>query len=169
MRFNSDDTVDVEPVPCRGETLAELERRTLLLYTEQRRDADAILQRQSDGTSDRMGPLREMRELAGDMRRTLAGQGDLDRFARLLHEGWELKRSLGFGTSLQKADEWYQTARRLGAQGGKLLGAGGGGFLLLMAPAETHETIREALGRPRELAFGVDRLGSRIIFISDRQ
>lgn len=168
IRFNPDDTVDVEPVPCRAETLKELESRILILYTEQQRDADSILQKQSDGTTGRMTELRRMRDLADSMRRALAGRGDLEEFARVLHEGWELKRSLGFGTSLQKADQWYQTARGLGAQGGKLLGAGGGGFLLLMAPRERHEAIREALGRPREVEFGVDRLGSRIIFISDR-
>jgi D-glycero-alpha-D-manno-heptose-7-phosphate kinase len=64
--------------------------------------------------------------------------------------------------------EWYQAARRAGAQGGKLLGAGGGGFLLVMAPPDRHEAIREALGRPRELKFEIDRRGSRVIFISDR-
>ena len=61
-----------------------------------------------------------------------------------------------------------QAARRAGAMGGKLLGAGGGGFLLVMAPRERHEAIREAVGRPREISFRIDRRGSRVIFISDR-
>jgi len=168
MRFRSDDTVDVEPVPCRADTLAELERRALLLYTQQQRDADRILEQQSAGTGERRSVLRAMRDLAGEMRFALAGKGDLDRFAALLHEGWELKRSLGFGISTQSVDDWYAAARRAGATGGKLLGAGGGGFLLLLAPPERHTAIREALGKPRELPFGVDRRGSRIIFISDR-
>ena len=166
--FNPDDSVDVEPVPCKAETLAELEQRALLVYTNQQRDADAILEQQSNGTRDRMSVLRDMRDLAGQMRQVIAGEGDLDEFARLLHTGWELKRSLGFGISNPEVDEWYDTARRAGAQGGKLLGAGGGGFILLLAPHERHEAIREALGRPRELEFGVDRLGSRIIFISEQ-
>ena len=168
MRFRSDDTVDVEPVPCRADTLAELERRALLLYTQQQRDADRILEQQSAGTGERRSVLRAMRDLAGEMRFALAGKGDLDRFAALLHEGWELKRSLGFGISTQSVDDWYAAARRAGATGGKLLGAGVGGFLLLLAPPERHTAIREALGKPRELPFGVDRRGSRIIFISDR-
>jgi len=168
MRFRSDDTVDVEPVPCRADTLAELERRALLLYTQQQRDADRILELQSAGTRERRSVLCAMRDLAGEMRLALAGKGDLDRFAALLHEGWELKRSLGFGISTQSVDDWYAAARRAGATGGKLLGAGGGGFLLLLAPPERHTAIREALGKPRELPFGVDRRGSRIIFISDR-
>ena len=165
IRFNPDDTVDVEPVPCRAETLDELERRTLLLFTGQTRSADEILQQQSTGTGDRMPVLRQMRDLADRMRRALAGDGDLVAFAELLHDGWELKRSLGFGISSGQVDEWYETARRNGATGGKLLGAGGGGFLLLIAPPWRHRSIREALGRPREIPFRVARHGSRNIFI----
>jgi len=166
IRFNPDDSVDVEPVPCRAATLAELEKRALLVYTNQQRDADQILKRQSEGTPERMDILRRMRELAAEMRETIAGDGELDEFARLLHRGWELKRSLGFGITNPRIDTWYEAARRAGAQGGKLLGAGGSGFLLLMAPPDRHEAIREALGRPRELQFSIDRLGSRIVFIS---
>ncbi len=68
---------------------------------------------------------------------------------------------------MQMVDEWYETAKRCGALGGKLLGAGGGGFLLLLAEPEAQGRIREALGNPRELEFGIDRAGSRVIFISD--
>ena len=168
IRFNGDDSVDVEPVPCKAETIAELEKRVLLVYTNQQRNADTILEQQSAGTCERMSILREMRDLAGEMRSAIAGNGDLDEFARLLHVGWELKRSLGFGISNPQVDAWYEAARRTGAQGGKLLGAGGGGFLLLIAPPERHEAIRDALGRPRELPFAIDRLGSRIIFISEQ-
>lgn len=167
IRFNPDDSVDVQPVPTLAETIAELERRTLILYTNEQRDADGILKQQSDGTADRMSVLREMRDLASEMRSVISGRGDLDEFARLLHHGWVLKRSLGFGISAPKIDEWYEAARKAGAQGGKLLGAGGGGFVLLLAPPERHDAIREAVGQPRELEFAVDRLGSRIIFISE--
>ncbi len=167
IRFNPDGSVEVEPVPCKSETIEELERRTLLLYTGQTRDANEILRQQSEGSADRMGVLRKMRDLADAMRKTLAGSGDLDGFAELLHEGWELKRSLGFGISSERVDEWYEAARRNGATGGKLLGAGGGGFLLVMAPPWRHRAIREALGRPRELPFRVARHGSRNIFIQN--
>ena len=103
--------------------------------------------------------------LAGQMCEALVGAGDLDHFASLLHTGWELKRSLGFGISSARVDEWYKVAQRNGASGGKLLGAGGGGFLLLMAPPWQHRAIREVLGRPRELPFRLARHGSRNIFI----
>jgi D-glycero-alpha-D-manno-heptose-7-phosphate kinase len=149
--------------------MQELTKRVLLFYTEQQRDADKILKQQSEGTKDRMSILRAMRDLAQEMRLALGGGGGLDEFARLLHEGWELKRSLGFGISTGSVDAWYEQARKLGAQGGKLLGAGGGGFLLLIAPPERHNLIRDALGTPRELTFGIDRRGGRVIFISDHQ
>ena len=167
IRFNPDDSVDVQPVPTAAETLTELERRTLILYTEKKRDADEILRQQSQGTGDRMRVLREMRDLASEMRGVISGRGNLDEFARLLHVGWELKRSLGFGISDPLIDQWYDAARKAGAQGGKLLGAGGGGFVYLLAPPEKHEAIRDAVGRPREIGFKIDRLGSRIIFISE--
>jgi D-glycero-alpha-D-manno-heptose-7-phosphate kinase len=165
FRFNSDDTVEVEPVPCRDETLKELEQRALLVYTGQTRDANPILEQQSNTTMDQLDVLRAMRDLADEMRHALAGDGDLDRFAALLHEGWELKRSLGCGISNDQINEWYTVARRAGALGGKLLGAGGGGFVLLIAPPWRHRAIREALGRPRELPFKICLNGSRIIFI----
>lgn len=169
IRFNPDASVDVEPVPATPETMQELQKRVLLLYTQQQRDADTILKRQSEGTKDRLSALRAMRDLAGEMRGALGGGGGLDEFGRLLHEGWKLKRSLGFGISVDLADAWYEQARKLGAQGGKLLGAGGGGFLMLFAPPERHNLIRDALGHPRELTFGIDRRGGRVIFISDHQ
>lgn len=166
IRFNPDDSVDVQPVPCARETLDELERRAIVLYTNQKRDANTILQKQTDGTAAKLRVLREMRDLASEMRSVISGRGNIDEFARLLHCGWELKRSLGFGISDDRIDGWYDAARKAGAQGGKLLGAGGGGFVLLLAPPERHEAIRAALGRPREIDLRIDRLGSRIIFIS---
>jgi D-glycero-alpha-D-manno-heptose-7-phosphate kinase len=165
IRFNGDDTVDVQPVPCCAETLAELEQRSLLFYTGQTREAGRILENQSTGTADRFEVLCQMRDLAGKMRVELTGDGDLDRFSSLLHEGWELKRSLGFGISNERIDEWYEAARKAGAAAGKLLGAGGGGFLYLIAPTWRHRAIREALRRPPEIPFKFARHGSRNIFI----
>ena len=165
IRFNPDESVDAEPVPCKAGTLAELERHIILMYTDHQRDADSILVQQSAGTSDKMTVLRTMRDLAAEMRNCLSGVFDIIEFAELLHEGWRLKKSLGFGISTALVDDWYTAARQAGAMAGKLLGAGGGGFLLLLAPPERHEAIREAMNRPRELTFGIDQRGSRIIFV----
>ncbi len=170
IAFNPDGSVDVEPVPYRPETLKALESRTMLMYTDQQRSADDILTRQSAGTAqvDTFNILRQMRDLAVEMKAVISGSGSIDEFARLLHEGWLLKKSMGFGISNRAIDDWYTAAVKAGAQGGKLLGAGGGGFLMLVAPPEKHQAIRDALGNPREIPFEIDRRGSRIIFISDR-
>ena len=166
LRFDSNGQVHQEAVACKRETLAELERRSLLIYTNRQRAADAILKEQSRETHTRMDVLRSMRDIAVEMRHVLGGSGDLDEFARLVHESWRLKRSLGFGISNGHIDGMYDAARRAGAQGGKLLGAGGGGFLLLIVPPERQDSVREALGRPQELPFSIDPLGSRIIFMN---
>jgi D-glycero-alpha-D-manno-heptose-7-phosphate kinase len=167
IRFNPDDTVDVQPVPCSADMLTTLERHALLLYTNQQRDANVILGKQSAGTRDRLGVLREMRDLAGELRGSLAGGAGIEEFARILHRGWELKRSLGFGISDAWIDGWYDAARNAGAMGGKLLGAGGGGFMFLLVPPDRRDRVRDALGRPQELPFSIDRAGSRVIFINE--
>lgn len=169
IRFNPDETVDVEPVPCRPETVDEIQSHLMLLYTNTRRDADVILEKQSRTTDDKRSVLREMRDLAEELRRALGGDASIKAIADILHTGWLLKRSLGCGISMDLVDQWYETACNHGALGGKLLGAGGGGFLLLLAEPDCQDRIREELGYPRELDFGLDRRGSRIIFISDHQ
>jgi len=170
LRFNPDQSVDVEPVPCSGESLRALEQRLLLVYTGSTRNANDILKQQSNATSSKLDVLRRMRDLAGEMRDALTNSArpDLDHFADLLHEGWELKRSVVSSISNGAVDQWYRQAREAGARGGKLLGAGGGGFLLLMAEPERHEAIREALGRPQELPVRFDPRGARVIFIGNR-
>jgi len=96
LRFNPDQTVDVEPVPCSRRVLHDLEERLLLFYTGSTRDANTILKTQSGVTGSKLDVLRRMRDLAGEMRDTLTGPGgaDLEHFAELLHEGWELKRTV---------------------------------------------------------------------------
>ncbi len=165
IRFNSDQTVEVEPVPILPETRATLESHFLMLYTAKQRSANDILEKQTKGTADKRSVLRTMRDLAGEMKNVLTGDVNYEEFGRLLHEGWTLKRSLGFGITNQHVDDWYEAARAKGAWGGKLAGAGGGGFLLIFAPPETHAGIVEALGHPKQMGFKTDPQGSRIVFI----
>lgn len=167
IRFDPSGAVDVEPVPLKAETRNEFERHILMVYTAQQRKADDILAKQSEGTADKMSVLRAMRDLAQEMRHSLTGVPDFRRFAELLHEGWLLKSSLGFGITNAGVDQWYEAALGSGAWGGKLLGAGGGGFLLLFAPPESHGAILESLDNPKRLPFQIDPLGSRIVFISE--
>lgn len=170
IRFNPDDSVHVQPVPCSAATLRGLEERLLLFYTQQTRSANQILAEQAREIEAQRDALRELRDLAGQMRDALVGERgpDFELFGDLLHSGWERKRGLVRGISTERVDDWYARARAAGASGGKLLGAGGGGFLLIMADPDRHEAVRAALGRPRELEVGVDPRGSRVIFIGGR-
>ncbi len=167
IKFNSSGSVDVEPVPIKEECIEKLQSEFLLLYTNTKRDANQILEKQSKAAKDQTKILTEMRDLADAMRQSLLNDCDLNQFGQLLHQGWELKRSLGHGISNPAIDDWYSEARKLGARGGKLLGAGGGGYLLLMAPPDKHSLIREKLQPAGEIDFEIDRNGSRIVFISD--
>ncbi len=167
IRFNTDGTVNVEPVPCRAETIAELERWVLsrLHRPDQGRQWDPGAAIERHGESHWRYSAR-CATWPTQMRDVLGGDGDVEQFAELAasRRGRSSDRS-GCGISNERVDAWYAAARRAGAIGGKLLGAGGGGFLLLLAPPWRHRAIREALGRPREVPFRIARHGSRIIFI----
>jgi D-glycero-alpha-D-manno-heptose-7-phosphate kinase len=166
IRFHPDDRVDVEPVVCRPEVLVRLQEQFLTFYTGATRSASALLAKQAqDVASDRAKQrcLRRMVALVDEARRALQG-GELEEFGMLLDENWRLKVSLTAGISNQQVDRWYRLAREAGAWGGKLLGAGEGGFLLVHAPLESHEAIRRALAELREVPLGCERNGSQIIF-----
>ena len=168
IKFPPDGSVLVEPVPCGNECLRKIQSHSLMVYTENSRDANQILSKQTKGTRSKMDVLTRMRDLAGDIREVVMDGCDVKSFGALLHQGWELKRSLGFGITNQQIDRWYEIARDAGAYGGKLLGAGGGGFIFFVAPPGKHAAILEALGNPKTLPVVFDTTGSRIVFISDR-
>jgi D-glycero-alpha-D-manno-heptose-7-phosphate kinase len=94
-------------------------------------------------------------------------KNNLDAFGEIIHENWELKRSLTSGVSSNAIDGWYSRARKAGAVGGKLLGAGSGGFLMFYAPSGRHEAIARELKELRKVDFGFEPQGSKIIFVHD--
>jgi D-glycero-alpha-D-manno-heptose-7-phosphate kinase len=94
-------------------------------------------------------------------------KNNLDAFGQIIHENWELKRRLTGTVSTPQIDAWYKRARQAGALGGKLLGAGSGGFLMFYAPRERHEAIARALHPLRQIAFRFEPQGSKIIFVHD--
>lgn len=167
FRFEPDDNVSVEHLTLGPALRAEFERHALLVYTGQQRSADAIL----EGVRLRMGDTRarliELRDCADEMKTALCSGKNLSDFGRLLHDAWTVKRSLDARISTEQVDAWYAAARAAGAWGGKLLGAGGGGFALLFAPPERHAAILDNLGRPRSIAFQISELGSRIVVASN--
>lgn len=166
IRFNPDDSVSVEPILCNNETYKQLEQSILVFYTGRIRSASELLGEQSRKTaSERRAQetLKKMVALASDLKAELE-RSNLGAFGELLHENWMLKRSLVDGISDPEIDEWYDRARKSGAIGGKLLGAGRGGFLMFFAPPERHAAIAHALPGLRQIPFGFDGNGAQIIF-----
>ena len=111
--------------------------------------------------------LQALRELAEQLRDVLSEGRELDRVGTLLHEGWLHKRDLTGGITNPTIDDCYDRAREAGALGGKILGAGGGGFLLLYVDGARQEAVRTALADLRPVQFGFEPQGSKIIFVGD--
>jgi D-glycero-alpha-D-manno-heptose-7-phosphate kinase len=169
IRFNSDGSVYTDPVICSPTTRKRLQSRLLLLYTGLTRKADDILSEQTRETRNDEGKrdsLRRMVDLAGQLCDAL-GRDDINAFGEILHYGWLEKRKLAANISNSAIDGWYERARSAGAIGGKLLGAGGGGFLLLYADPADHEDICHALPELRPIPFNFCPQGSKIIYVEE--
>ena len=167
IEFNSDDSVSVEPILCKRETLLKLQENIVVFYTGISRSASAILKNQEAAvaTSEaKQKTLQRMAQLARDLKTELQ-RNNLDAVGEVIHEGWELKRSITGEISSDGIDAWYSAARQAGATGGKLLGAGSGGFLMFYAPRENHEAIAAALKNLRRIPMTFEPQGSRIIFV----
>ncbi len=171
IQFNPDESVFVDPVICTPETKQRLQNNLLMLYTGVTRSAGNILQEQSanvESEGDKRNSLRIMVGLVDQIKQALQ-QNDLEGFGEVLHQGWVEKRKLASGISNSKIDSWYETARRNGAIGGKVLGAGGGGFLLVYAPPERHPQILRSLPELRPIAFRFESQGSKIIYVEESE
>lgn len=168
ISFHRDDTVSVEPVVTRGDTLRKLQDNLVMFYTGLTHDANQILAEQKKNISkvDKTQNLIRMCELAREMKRSLE-KNDLNDFGSILHESWMMKRELAGSISNPKIDELYEIAMQNGALGGKLLGAGGGGFLLFYCPKEKQPLLREKL-RLKLFPFEFEHDGSSIVYIGDR-
>jgi len=166
LKFNADDTVITEELPGTKQDKEKLSRELLLLYLGNERKSGSILQEQNDQTRqpEKMTTLIKMRNLAGDLKTRLQDKTSLN-IGEYLHEGWLLKKQLASGISNGGIDGYYEKAITAGALGGKLLGAGGGGFLLLSCPPEKQAGVKEALGDLKELKFAFEPEGSKIIYV----
>lgn len=167
IQFNPDDSVHVEPIICKRETIQRIQAHTLVFYTGITRSASSLLrdqQRAVAGDKKKQQAVQRMVELARQMRRELQANR-VSGFGEVLHEGWHLKKSLDANIATGRIDEWYAEARKAGAIGGKLLGAGAGGFLMLQAPPDRHEAVAHALTGLRRMDFQFESQGSRIIFV----
>ena len=170
IRFKSDDTVEVEPLIVSRKTLETLEENLLLFYTGMTHCAGEILQEQSRNVASeeqKYQNLVRMTQLAYEMRESVV-TGDLDRFGQILNENWLLKRELASSISNDRIGKYYDLAMDSGALGGKLLGAGGGGFLLFYCPKERQKRLRSALSDLWELPFAMETSGTKIIYVGDK-
>ena len=164
IRFNPDDTVDVEPVVMPRKTLLEMEGSMMMFYTGIVRSASDLLQTQSAnvaGDAAKRANTRRLVELAHELRDELS-RGNAEAVGAVMHEGWLLKKSLAEGISSGFIDEGYAKALAAGALGGKLLGAGGGGFFVFYVPPHRREAVKEALKPLNFIDFALDTKGSNI-------
>ena len=165
IRFNPDDSVIVEPIICRKDLVRQLEASLIVFYAGKTRSASSILTEQSQQLEDNRrsrDAMARMVELAHCLRDELH-RHNLAAFGEILHENWMLKRSLVSSISSPEIDECYERGRNAGAGGGKLLGAGGGGFLMFFAHPDRHAAIERALPGMRRVEFHFEPRGSRIM------
>ncbi len=163
FRFRRDGAVDVKALRLPGEKLRELSARLHLFFTGKTRQADGILSEQRGATCDRVLELDAIKRLAVELEPALEAR-DFDRLGKVLHENWELKRRLASGISNPAIEEMYARARASGALGGKICGAGGGGFLLVYCLPDRQERLAKGMHDYRLLPFQLERDGSKVIF-----
>ena len=155
--------VKLTKIELPSENKRRLNDAFLLFYTGITRQSSQILSEQKANINQKIATLSEMKRLAFEARRTIV-ECAFDEFGELLHKGWELKRGLASRITNPQIDEAYQTARQAGAIGGKIAGAGGGGFLLLYCRNGKQDGVRQALRGLRELPFRFQADGSKVIF-----
>ena len=168
IKFNQDGSVSHEPILMDGKTYKKLQKNLLMFYTGTTRSANTILAEQTKNitSEDKAKNLLKMCGLAKDMKVALENN-DISSFGKILDEGWQLKKELASGIANPAIDEAYEIAMKNGALGGKLLGAGGGGFLLFYCEEEKQDQLKKAIGL-RELDFSFERDGTSVIYIGDK-
>lgn len=166
IRFNADEAVLLDPVICPPKTKREIESHLMLFYTGKTRNAGDILSGQKKNTQLNKAALDKMREQAEQLFADLTSL-HVAKLGEALRLGWDLKKSLAKGISDPEIDKLYAKAIKSGAIGGKITGAGGGGFLMLFVPPENHWSVRNALTDLRELEFKMEPQGSKIIYVGD--
>lgn len=168
ISFRADGTTHVDPLEQDPALIRELESNLMLFFTGAAHNSWAILREQETSTRKRSGPavdaLHEIKALGARMRDILQ-RGELHQFGELLDEGWQAKRRISSRISTPHIDEIYELAMRHGALGGKITGAGGGGFLLLYCETECQGAVREAMHKAgiREMTFGFDMQGAQVV------
>lgn len=163
LQFNADESVERVQIILEDGNLRDINRKFLMFYTGIRRNADDVLKEQKEKTESELQVLDAMRNQALEAKDGFLKNGFGEWIARELHKGWEMKKTLTEKISSQEIDEIYERARRAGALGGKVLGAGGGGFLLIYCDEDKQNKVREAVGL-KEIEFKISPYGSRVVY-----
>jgi len=163
MEFTPEGKVEIQKIEISTNLERRLNENLMLFYTGTTRRSTSVLKEQYENLNERLEVLREMKKIAYTARDELLG-GNLDNIGLLLHESWLLKKQLASQITNSRIDDIYQAARDAGAIGGKVTGAGGGGFILLYCPKEKQENVRECLEGLQELPFLLEQDGSKVIF-----
>lgn len=162
FEFGPGPAVRITSVEATRTALEDLDNMLMLFYTGKTRQAATILSQQKSNIGQKVQVLEQMKQQAREVRRLIEA-GDIDGLGGVLHRGWEAKRKLATGVSSGELDEIYERAVKAGALGGKISGAGGGGFFLLCVPSDKRQAVRQALANLREMPFRLERGGSRIV------
>lgn len=163
IRFRRNGQIEVDMLGLGTAQYRRLNRSLLLFYTNIARKAESVLAEQVKKLDTNLDTLSELKRLAISAREALNAEA-FDDFGQLLDQGWQLKKQLASQISNSTIDEIYKSARKAGALGGKITGAGAGGFLLLYCPPYKQEDVRNALKSLPELPFGLERDGTKVIF-----
>jgi D-glycero-alpha-D-manno-heptose-7-phosphate kinase len=167
LSFERDGHIFAEPIGLTNGHVRKISQNLMLFFTNVSRQSETILAEQVLNIESRMNVLRAMKKLAFKGKECLLA-GEFDEFGLLLHKGWQLKKQMASRISNSSIDELYDRARKAGALGGKITGAGGGGFLLLYCPQSRQNDVRTALRELPELHFNLDRFGTKVIFDYER-
>ncbi len=169
IQFMPDGGVYVDPVICPIETKRELNRRLMLFTAGGSREARTVLTRQNERSVENRPGLRRLCGIARSMREVLTLGRELNEIGRLLNEAWEVKKGLEASISNPAIDAMYQAGRGAGALGGKLLGAGSGGFMLFYCEPHLQAALRQAMRGSTEIPFSFEPQGSKIIYVGEEQ
>ncbi len=164
LDFSGNNVVTVRRIDIAPERLRAFNARLMLFYTGMEQSAENVLREQKRNTAQNIPHLQALKAMVDRAETILRGQTDLAEFGALLHQGWERKKMLSRGISNAGIDRAYTAAVAAGATGGKLLGAGGRGFLLLDVAPEKHRAMRAALPEYKQVDFALSATGSRILF-----
>jgi D-glycero-alpha-D-manno-heptose-7-phosphate kinase len=164
IEFNADGSIDTIPVIIPKARKEELQDHLMFCFTGFSRIADTIAKSKIDNFMNRVNELTLMRQMVDDALGILSSETvPITDFGKLLHENWQYKRSLSDKVSTSEIDQIYDVAMKTGALGGKILGAGGGGFMLIFATPDRHKAIREALNKLVHVSFKFDDSGSKVV------